>query len=411
MPESVKNVLKAVRERIDGYHIRCFEGMTKPLFLVSTCYPGVWLEHANDACAYAKLEPSQLSLARNTVELFLDRQTPEGQFPCYVWDHARLPDRPIELLTGYCQIQECLSFATVCLDVCNMTGDRDLLVRCYGAIRAWDGWQRKYRMTSGRGLVEMFCGFDTGHDNSGRLLGMKYPDNYKNFDYTAQDFLPDGDVTPILAVDMNCNFYGTQKKLAEMARQLGKEEEAAEWEEKAKEVKKNLFLHCFDEDDVFFYDCDKCGRKRRVRSSTILHLFLEHVLDPQEDAELIEKILRLHVLNPEEFWTPYPFPSVAYNDPTAKNHTPSNSWGYFSQGNIALRATRWMDDYGLSEELDTLCERWIEAWTRAFPDMKLGQELDPITGEPSSSSEYYSPTIIFFLYAVRRLESKGKLKP
>lgn len=404
MIHTVPELCREVEARITRLHISCFRGRKEPLFLVSDCYPGVWLEHVYDSVFYAKLHPDYVQLAVNTVRLFLDYQTPDGQLPCYVWnaDKLRIPE---DQLIGYGQVQECVSFARLCLETAEMYGQREFLERVYGACSRWEAWLRKHRMTTGRGLVEMFVGYDTGHDNSARFEGMKYPHNQpgENGPLNAA-CLPEGDpVAPILAVDMSCNLYGADRALAEMARLLGRGAEADAWEQKAAQVKQKLFEHCYCPEDDFFYDVDRNGNQRKYLSSTIFHLFMERVLDPQEDAELIGRIVERHIKNPKEFWTPYPFPSMAASDPSFARHTPSNCWGYFSQGLIALRCTRWMDAYGMGADLDALCEKWLAAWTACYDEMKFGQELDPMTGEPSSSSEWYSSCMLFYLYAARRL--------
>lgn len=395
----IRSLCDVIRQRIESYHIGCFQGMEQPLFLISNAYPGVWLEHVYDSLMYGRLF-GDWTLAKNTLTLFLDRQTDAGQLPCYVWDRARIPDLRADMV-GYGQTQECVSFAALCAEYWRETGDRDFLARAYRGCGAWEAWYRRNRMTLGQGLVEMFYGYDTGHDNSGRLLGMACPGNNG---CNAAVPPPEDGITPIIAVDMNCNLYATDMALAGLADDLGLPEEAGAWREKAKALKKRLFEICWDEADAFFYDVDRNGQKRRCLSSTVLHLFLEKVLDPAEDRSVIRLLLDRHVLNPREFWTPYPFPAVAICDPTARVHTPANSWGYFSQGLIALRATRWMDDYGLSAEFDTLCERWLDAWTRCFDRIKMAQELDPMTGEPSPSSEWYSSCMLFYLYAAKRLK-------
>ena len=134
------------------------------------------------------------------------------------------------------------------------------------------------------------------------------------------------------------------------AEKLGKGEEAEMWKSKARDVKKRLFEVCFDKDDAFFYDADRYGNKRRYLSSTIFHLFLEGVLDREEDSELIKEICERHIKNEHEFWTNYPFPSMAICDKSCEGHDDYNCWGYFTQGLIVLRCTRWMDLYGLSDE-------------------------------------------------------------
>lgn len=404
--ECIVSIAREVRTRLEEKHIGCFRGMDTPLLLISTAYPGVWLEHVYDSVFYAKNRREGLSLAENTVRLFLDRQTEEGQFPCYIWNADRLPHLAPEELTGYGQIQECVSFARLCFEVYEMNRDPAFLSDVYAACKRWDGWLRRYRMTTGRGLIEMFCGYDTGHDNSARLAGLSCEGNYVKDGVlqNASVLPPEDGITPILAVDMNCNFYATQVALADMADALGLTREASEWREKAKEVKRGLFRHFFDEEDCFFYDADCAGNLRMCRSSTVLHLFLEGVLDPTEDAALISEIYRRYISCPTEFGTPYPFPAVSVSDPTWERPDPQpNNWGYYSEGLIALRCTRWMDRYGFSRDFDRLCEAWLSAWTAAYPDFCMGQELHPMTGIPSASSEWYSSTMLFYLFAARRL--------
>ncbi len=405
MSHTIPEICQTIEERIRTIHIRCFRGRPDPLFLISDAYPGIWLEHVYDSVLYAEMYPEEINLAENTIRLFLSCQTAEGQLPCYVWNGDKLPHLPEDALIGYGQIQECVSFAALCLEVAKRKNDRTFLETVYNGCRRWNDWLRKYRMTTNRGLIEMFVGYDTGHDNSGRLSDMAHPHNHVFPEGTVCNaaYLPEDDgVTPILALDMNCNFYATQVALAEMAQLLRKTEEVEVWQEKARKVKANIMEQLYDPEDAFFYDMDRNGTLRKYKSSTIFHLFLEGVLSPTEDAALIQEIYTRHIKNPEEFWTPYPFPSMAANDPTFHKHTACNCWGYFSEGLIALRCTRWMDKYGFSADFDVLCEKWLNAWTRCYDTVKLGQELDPFTGEPSAASEWYSSGMLFYLYAAKR---------
>ena len=405
MTHTVPELCQTIEERIRKIHIGCFRDRTEPLFLISDTYPGIWLEHVYDSVFWARLHPEKIGLAVNTIRLFLSYQTADGQLPCYIWNGDKLPWVAEEALVGYGQIQECVSFASLCKEVAAKTGDPVFLRTVYDGCRRWNDWLRKYRMTTRRGLIEMFVGYDTGHDNSCRLSDMAHPHNHLAPDgtiYNAAHLPEDDGVTPILALDMNCNFYGTQIALAEMAEMLDKPEEAADWREKARKVKQEIFNRLYEPDDAFFYDVDRNGQRRKYKCSTIFHLFLEGVLDPAEDAALIQEIYTRHIRNPKEFWTPYPFPSMAADDPSFRKHTDNNCWGYFSEGLIALRCTRWMDKYGFAADFDTLCEKWLAEWMRCYDKVKLGQELDPFTGEPSSASEWYSSCMLFYLYAAKR---------
>ena len=128
------------------------------------------------------------------------------------------------------------------------------------------------------------------------------------------------------------------------------------------------------------------------------------MLDKEEDKEVIERIYKEHIKNPEEFWTPYPFPSMAINDPSVEGHKDFNCWGYYTQGLIVLRCSRWMDYYGWSEEYEYILSKWLETWTEHFDEIKLAQEIDPITGIPTKSSEWYSSCMLNYVYAARRLK-------
>lgn len=405
----IKEIYNEIQERFKKTQVRCFKGMDKPVFLISQQYPGVWLEHVYDSVMYAKLYPEKKDIAVNTIRLFIERQTDEGQLPCYIWDGNILTSVPEEDLVGYNQIQECLSFYRLALEVCNMTGDEELLTLAYESGKKWISWLKKYRMITGRGLIDAFVGFDMGHDHSGRYEGLKYKGNktYNEDGKTVTkkaDIPPDeDDIAPITAVDMNANYFGDLTAVSKMAKALGKLDEAKMWENEASAVKEKMFEYMLDEDDAFFYDVDKFGKQRKYLSSSILHLFLEGVLDREEDKALIAEIIERHIKNPNEFWTKVPFPSMAISDKSFKKHTEYNCWGYFSQALIALRTTLWMDEYGMSEELDEICRIWVERWTESFDKIKLGQEFDPVTGEASKSSEWYSTAMLFYTYAVRRL--------
>ena len=262
-------------------------------------------------------------------------------------------------------------------------------------------------MTLGTGLVEAFVGYDTGHDNSGRLSGLSCIGNYRidGVEQNASVLPAEDDVAPLITVDMNCNFYATLTSLSEMARELGLKAASNEWADKAARVKRKLFELCFIAEDCFFYDVDKNMDQRKYLSSTIFHLFMEGVLDKENDAALIKEIYDRHISNPDEYATPYPYPSMAISDPSCESRTARNCWGYYSQGLIALRATLWMEQYGFEREFDNLCSKWAEAWTEHFDTLKMGQELDPLTGIPTVSSEWYSTTMLFYLYAVDRENS------
>ena len=392
---NIKEIYDQVINKIKNDHIKCINNMDKPLFLISTAYPGVWLEHVYDSIMYAKLFNDN-DIAVTTINAFIDLQKEDGQYPYSIKANNTV---------GYFQIQECVSFAKLAYIVYEMVLDEKLLVKIFESAKKWVSWLYNNRMTLNKGLVEMFVGYDTGHDNSARLDGMKYKGNCE-IDGVKQNasYLVDCDVAPIIAVDMNCNLYGTLMTISKMAQKLNKSDEQIKYKKMAIEIKENLFKLCYDENDVFFYDVDKNMNKRKYLSSTIFHLFLEGVLDKKDDRKLIDALYKLHINNENEFKTPYPFPAMAISDPNWENHKMRNSWGYYSQALIALRCSLWMDDYGYKDDYDNLLNKWVIGLVNNFENNPMAQELDPITGQASIASPWYSSAMLLFLYAVKRLK-------
>ncbi len=289
--EKIRSDYQTVMERIRSVHIKPFPGLPEPLFLISNAYPGVWLEHAYDAIAWARLEPSMAQVARAQVKLFLDNQRPDGQFPCYVLDRSNPRTKAYGALIGFGQIQECVSFTRLCLEAAQLTEDRELLAYAYEKCVLWDEWLVRHRMTLGKGLIELFGLFDTGHDHSARVEGIPggCPGGAANCN--------DNDCLPIIAPDMNAVFYGSRTALSEMAHLLGKEDEARIWHERAEEVKRRLKEVCYCAEDEFYYDVDCHGNMRKFLSIHISNMFQEHMFS-QEEAD---RIYARHMKNPNEF--------------------------------------------------------------------------------------------------------------
>jgi hypothetical protein len=159
-----------------------------------------------------------------------------------------------------------------------------------------------------------------------------------------------------------------------------------------------MFEYLWDEEDQFFYDVDKHGRKNKIRSIYITNVFSEGVMDYDLGNEVFDR----YIANPKEFWTPYPMPAVSISDPLWVQNLPGNSWGFYSQGLTALRSTRWMPKYGRTAEMEEIMRRWVSAWSFSTTT-QFGQELHPITGEPSQCSQWYSSCMLYYLHAIRRL--------
>jgi len=355
-------------------------GYAPPVLYEGGCYQGIWLECGPlESVIYGKHAPG---VARSGHEVFFHHQREDGYLPCWIWR-----DR-----TGSAQIQMVVPIAATALETAELIQDEAFLARAYEACGRWDGWLSRNRNTRGTGLCEAFCGFDSGHDGSPRFEGL--PEECPDGNAAR---CPKAGTLPYLAPDLSASVYGGRVALGKMAQRLGRSGEALVWQERAEEIRCLIIKHCYDPQDECFYDVDAAGDFVRIRGDVITRVLGEHVVD----QALFDRIYERHIRNPDAFWTPYPLPSIAADDPAFVGRLPVNSWGGAAQALTALRAPRWFEHYGKADDLRHLMTRWVEAILGCPHFM---QQLNPWTGDfTEAGTRDYSPAMCVFIDFVNRL--------
>ncbi len=324
---------------------------------------------------------------------FFAQQRPDGQLPASI----KLAD-PVNTDNGYGQIQMVVPIAATAWELAQLTSDDELLVTAYNACSKWDAWLRQYRDTRKTGLVEGFCTYDTGHDNSPRWKGI--PNRCPDADARK---CPPILSMPRLCPDLSATTYGARIALSQMATSLGRPDEAARWKEDAENIRVLILTKLYDPVDAAFYDLDAQNQFVRVRGDLISRVLGEHVLhrkDPHDEA-IFKAIWTRQIHNPKAFWAPYPLTSIAMDDPAFVRPIPRNSWGGASQALTALRAPRWMDYYGKQADLNHLMSQWVEAISR---HTEFRQQMDPTTGDfTQADPSGYSPAALVYLDFIHRL--------
>jgi hypothetical protein len=373
-------------------NIRIVPGYAHPLLFEGSTYQGIWQECGpHEGLVYAMLakhipagqaKVTPLEAARNNHMAFFELQRPDGQLPASIKTTEN----------GYGQIQMVVPIAATAWELAQLTGDEAFLAKAYQACSRWDAWLRQYRDTRKTGLVEGFCTYDTGHDNSPRWKGI--PNRCPDADARKCPPLP---TMPRLCPDLSATVYGGRIALAAMANALGKKAEAARWKSDAESIRQLIIdkLYCLE--DAAFYDLDAQGNFVRVRSDVISRVLGEHVLDlaHARDKAFFKALWSRQLHNPKAFWALYPLSSIAQDDPAFVRPIPRNSWGGASQALTALRAPRWMAHYGKQAELNELMRQWCEAIMRHG---EFRQQVDPQTGvftQPDPGG--YSPAALVFL--------------
>ncbi len=344
-----------------------FPNFELPVLGLTPALTMLWLENvALESLLYAKTDPDA---AIGTHELFFRFQREDGLFPCIAG--AREEGGPASAI-GFGQIQQNVPLARTSWELAGITKREGFLHRAYSACSRFDEWVRRFRNTRGTGVVEMFCTYDMGQDNSPRCTRIGMPGACPGNDAAN---CPRYENLPVLAPDLSAVIYGGRCALAEMAEALDKPAESRIWRERAGELRAAIIKYCQDPEDGFFYDVDPRGRHLRFRGTQLFPLVQEHVLTQAE----FEPIWCRYLRNPHEFWTPYPFASFSVSDRSFDWKYLANSWAGPANCNIALRTLLWMEHYGKGRDMKTLMERWV----RIHQNYGCYWQVNPWTGDPS----------------------------
>ena len=361
--------------------------ISRPVLIEGSVYRGIWMECGpHEALIYRKFRPD---LARDSHLTFFELQRADGQLPA----NNKVTE------TSFGQIQMVVPIAATAWELARATGDDELLERAYAACGAWDAWLRRWRDTRGTGLVEGFCTYDTGHDNSPRWAGM--PDQCPNKDARRHHDIA---TLPRLCPDFSATMVGARRAMAAMARALGKSGDR--WEEDAETLRRAILARLYSAEDAAFYDEDALGKPVKVRSDILSRVCGEHV----PDQPLFDGLWERQIHKPEAFWPAYPLPSIALDDPAFVRPIPRNSWGGASQALTALRAGRWMEHYGRAAEFAVMMQAWCEAIQR---DPSFRQQIDPVSGAFTQEDEAgYSPcalVMVDYSWRLAGVREEGEL--
>ena len=376
----------ALRERASGVpealqnNMARFPGTDAPILLAGAEYCGIWLEHNQDNLFITDWYPE---VAWQSQKIFIDKQRADGMLP------AALRYVPKQVVC-FAQLQTVYAFARCALETAKLCHrPEEDFAAIYRAGCRYDEFLQQHRNRSGSGLVEMYCTYDTGHDNSPRVRDGGIPNACPGRDAVN---MPDLPCMPLLAADLSATRYGGLTALAELAEMFGDSHRAAIYTEQAAELKARMFELLYDPADEFFYDRAPQGL-RRYRTEHITRLFLNGVLNQQEFDSVYDR----YFAPGKEFFTAFPYPSLSPLDKAFCKNLPPNCWGSNTQMLTLLRALIWMPRYNRTGDLCKVLKRVL----RAFCDFSndFGQELDPFTGRKISGNGSYTPAMVLFYQA------------
>jgi glycogen debranching enzyme len=221
--------------------------------------------------------------------------------------------------------------------------DVEFLKEIYDPLVRWNKWWFERNDIDGNGLCEYLHPFSSGLDDSP---------------------LWDAGV-PVESPDLNTYLYLQQEALARIADAIGETQDAQMWAERAGQMLEKLVANDWDAQSGLFLARHK-GQPLPVCTPFSLFPLLTGRLPAAMAQRLVD-----HLTNPDEFWSTYPVPTVALNDP---RYNPLQMW----------RGPTWLNvNYLLIEGL----------MRSGYPDVarELRERTLALVAQQDNIYEYYQP--------------------
>jgi hypothetical protein len=323
-------------------------------------YEKIWLEtQPMGGAMYAKRD---LEVAMNNQRMFMDYQREDGRIPGSIAliDGKIVPQ--FNKFQGFC-------FPAPALDMYYLTGkDPTYLDQLYETLEKFDAYLWRVRDSDGDGCLESWCRYDTGEDNAERYGDAPSP--------WEKEIPPEGcSVVPMASMDVMSFSYSARETMAEILRIKGRHEAAENLQRKAAAIADKIYTYLWDDERGALFDRDNRHRQMlTLTHNTLRCMYWHSISDP-----MAARFVREHLLNPEEFWTNMPLPSVAVNDPLFHNAA-ENNWSGQCEALTYQRAIRALENYGYYTLIPMLGEK---LFTAIGKDCHFVQQYDPFTMQPS----------------------------
>jgi glycogen debranching enzyme len=310
-------------------------------------YVGVWMWDALfHALAYRHCHPR---LAKDQLRILLDHQREDGMLPDAIHDEGTIThlDFPIDA-----DVTKPPLLAWAIWKIYETTGDVEFLQETYESTVRWINWWLEKNDSDSDGLCEYTHPFSSGLDDSPLWdAGM-----------------------PVCSPDLNAYLVLQLHCLADIAGIIGEPGEALIWKKRAEKLMADIDAGMWDESAGMYFAHQK---NKLIQLKTPFSLF------PLLSGDMsVEKARRLvsHLFDKKEFWTEFPVPSVAIDEPT---FNADQMWRGPAWVNVNYLLVEGLTRSGFSEEAQRLRRITLEKQMH-LPDFY--EFYNPLTGEPGSKA-------------------------
>jgi hypothetical protein len=192
-------------------------------------------------------------------------------------------------------------FGTAIMEIHKVHPDIDFLKKIYPSLVKYAEFFNRERDPEHSYLYDVIDQMETGQE---------FMTRYISVDEKADLQMESGGIR-LKGVDATCYQYGIRKALIFIAEKLGKKSESKKWKEETFNIKEAVLKYMWDEDEEMFFDVKpKTWKRTNIKAAVCFYPYMSDITD---ESHL--NGLKKHLFNKEEFWTSYPVPSTALNEP------------------------------------------------------------------------------------------------
>jgi len=306
-------------------------------------YVGVWQWDAFfHALAYRHVDAK---LAEDQLRVLIDHQRDDGMIPDAVHDEGIITHltQPVDA-----DVTKPPLIAWTALKLYEISHRGDFLQEMYEPIVRWNNWWFEKNDDTRDGIVQYNHPFSSGLDDSPMWdEGM-----------------------PVEAPDLNTYLVMQLDALAQIAEIIGERDEGRRWRAQADELTQRMIKHFWDDQAGVFW------ARRNEKPIQVLTPFNLYPLLTGRLPQAMNDRLVTQLLSPEKFWTRYPIPTVALDDP---KFDPHQMWRGPTWVNINYLFIEGLARNGYAEVALELRHRTLEL-LMAHDD--LFEYYDSETGDP-----------------------------
>jgi len=264
-------------------------------------------------------------------------------------------------------------------------GGEDFLAKAFKVLDRYDAWFRVARDADKDQLMAYVDYLESGWDNS-----VRWDEAIKMFEANPSKYrsmYKEIRMAPVEAIDLNCLIYLQRKVLAELAERLGMHEKAEEYNRLADETANKILLYMWDPETRFFYDVYEENHEQiKVKSPAAFLTLYAGIASKEQAKSLVE-----HLLNPREFWTRFPLPTVSADH---KEYDPKGYWRGRSWINMLWFTYHGLKKYGFTEEAGRLAEKALDIMASG---PTCNENYDSLTGEPLGAPDFGWSTLMVII--------------